>query len=97
MERITQRVLWSGHNVALTKLKCRQLRYAVRRNCAHHHIGGCRNVNRKSRPPCQANFPAATYDLKIDVPTGVVANFVPKAGTGAGSRVQDMTELEIFG
>lgn len=28
---------------------------------------------------------------------GVVANFAPIAGTGAGRRVQDMSELEIFG
>lgn len=28
---------------------------------------------------------------------GVVVNFAPKAGTGAGRRVQDMSELEIFG
>lgn len=27
---------------------------------------------------------------------GMVANFAPKAGTGAGRRVQDMSELEIF-
>lgn len=27
----------------------------------------------------------------------VVVNFAPKAGTGAGRRVQDMSELEIFG
>ena len=28
---------------------------------------------------------------------GVIADFAPKAGTGAGRRVQDMSELEIFG
>lgn len=27
---------------------------------------------------------------------GVVPNFAPLAGTGAGGFVQDMTELEIF-
>lgn len=34
---------------------------------------------------------------KSRVPRGVVAKFAPKAGTGAGRRVQDMSELEIFG
>lgn len=28
---------------------------------------------------------------------GVVVNLASMAGTGAGKRVQDMTELEIFG
>ena len=36
-------------------------------------------------------------EMDADQARGVVVNFGPKAGTGAGSRAQDMIELEIFG